>query len=183
MFNADKISSDLIEQISHHLSRLMRHLLGEFAQVPLPDQIRQDSAPLLEQVRLLVRVANGDIPGDLADEDCLADVEEAIDSICQALFAAPGSPRRYTIPNSFWDTDLGQVIRQCQMWQRGDDLITFTEAAEIMWPDQDVQAARMRIKRMVERGELTGYTDPRASNPQHAARVSRLEVEEYSETR
>ncbi len=66
-------------------------------------------------------------------------------------------------------------------WRRAfsaDYFLTYTEAAEILFPDANLQSARMRIRRMVERGELTAYIDPRENNPQHAARVSRQEVED-----
>jgi hypothetical protein len=125
-----------------------------------------------------VRVANGEIPGDLADELLMSDVDVAMEAICKQLFTAPGSQQRYAIPSQFWNTDLGAVIQHCQLWLRGDDLISYTEAAVILWPNDDVQAARMRIKRMVERGELTHYADPHENNPQRAARVSRQEIED-----
>jgi hypothetical protein len=184
MFDPERIVEDVAHQTSAYFGQFLKTMFRDKAEAlnaiegdSWGDAIRQDS-PLTEAVRLLVRVANNDIPGDLADEDLLGDVEAAIDSVCGKLFASPGNPHHYEIPVQFWNTELGQVIRHCQLWLRGDDLITYTEAAGILWPNDDVQAARMRIKRMVERGELTGYSDPQENNPQRAARVSRLEIEQ-----
>jgi hypothetical protein len=173
MFDPERIVEDVARQTSAYLNQFLKGI-GE---TTWDGVIRRDS-PLVEDIRLLVQVANNDIPGDLADEDFMNDVETAIDSVCRKWFSSPGNPHQYEIPAKFWNTELGQVIRHCQLWLRGDDLITYTEAAGILWPDDDVQVARMRIKRMVERGELTGYSDPQESNPQHAARVSRGEIEQ-----
>jgi hypothetical protein len=186
MFDPDEITRNVIQQLNGYLAQLVKTLLRDKANlVRLEtenwDAVVTELSPLKEEIRLLTRVANGDIPGDLADEDLIGDVEDAIDSVCSQLFCAPGSSRQYAVPPTFWNTPLGQVIRHCQVWLRGDDLITYTEAAELLWPDDDIQAARMRIKRLVERGVLSGYIEPRENNPQRAARVSRLEVLEQLE--
>lgn len=186
MFDPDEITRDVIRQLSGYLAQLVKTLLRDKAnlarlEVEDWDEVVIELSPLKDNIRLLIRVANGDIPGDLADEDLIGDVEDAIDSVCSQLFRAPGGSRQYAIPPIFWNTPLGQVIRHCQVWLRGDDLITYTEAAELLWPDDDLQAARMRIKRLVERGVLSGYTEPRENNPQRAARVSRAEVLEQLE--
>ncbi len=177
MFDADAITAN----IANHMRRYVQQWLPTLQLEALPDGSWSvefvDDSPLIEQIRLLVRIANGEVPGDLADDLLMSDVEAAIETICSRLFTAPGSPQRYAIPPHFWNTDLGLVIQHCQLWLRGDDLISYTEAAAILWPDEAVQTARMRIKRMVERGELTPYLDPHENNPQRAARVSRFEIE------
>jgi hypothetical protein len=183
MFDPDEIARDVIQQLSGYLAQLVKTLLRDKANLARLeaedwDKVVTELSPLKGST---ARVANGDIPGDLADEDLIGDVEDAIDSVCSQLFRAPGSSRQYTVPPTFWNTPLGQVIRHCQVWLRGDDLITYTEAAELLWPDDDIQAARMRIKRLIERGMLSGYMEPRENNPQRAARVSRLEVLEQLE--
>jgi hypothetical protein len=181
MFDPDEITQDVIQQLNRHLARLVKTLLRDEANLARLeaenwDQVATGLSPLKDEIRLLTRVANGDFPGDLADENLIEDVESAIESVCSRLFRTPGNPRQLIIPSSFWDTSLGHVIRHCQVWLRGDDLITYTEAAQLLWPDDDLQAARMRIKRLVDRGVLSHYTDPRENNPQRNARVSRAEV-------
>lgn len=181
MFDPDEITQDVIRQLNNHLARLVKTLLRDKANLARLatenwDQVAAELSPLKDEIRLLTRIANGDFPGDLADENLFEDVKNAIDSVCSRLFLTPGSPREIAIPVTFWDTSLGQVIRHCQVWLRGDDLITYTEAAELLWPDEDIQVARMRIKRLVERGVLSSYIDPRENNPQRNARISRAEL-------
>jgi hypothetical protein len=67
-----------------------------------------------------------------------------------------------------------------QAWLRHDDLIGYTEAAQLLFPDlaqANIQASRMRVKRMVERGELMMYIDPSEPNPTQQARLSRQAIE------
>ncbi|MBZ0305667.1 MAG: hypothetical protein K8I82_06330 [Anaerolineae bacterium] len=178
MFDSKQLTQEVLQQMTAHFAHLVHTLLQD--KTNLPRLVTDDWAAVIDHltslkqdIRLLTQIANGDIPGDLADDDLMNDVSQAIESVCRALFS---SPRQYTIPSAFWNTELGRVIQHCQVWLRGDDLISYTEAAELLWPQESVQAARMRLKRMVERGELTAYTDPQENNPQHAARVSRAEV-------
>jgi hypothetical protein len=67
-----------------------------------------------------------------------------------------------------------------QAWLRRDDRIGYTEAAQLLFPElaqANIQAARMRVKRMVERGELMMYIDPSEPNPTQQARLSRQAIE------
>jgi len=60
------------------------------------------------------------------------------------------------------------------------NLISYTEAAQILFKDlagQNIQAARMRLKRLVERGELMSYLALDEVNPTQQVRVSRQTVE------
>ncbi|GAB4432204.1 MAG: hypothetical protein Fur0044_29750 [Anaerolineae bacterium] len=59
-------------------------------------------------------------------------------------------------------------------------MISYTEAAQILFKDlagQNIQAARMRLKRLVERGELMSYLALDEVNPTQQVRVSRQAVE------
>lgn len=185
MFDSRQITQDLSIQISTHLSRTLKSVFDPDSKPSANldkdslHQLMQGQSALADNIRLLVRIANGEIPGDLADDILVDEVEEALQAMLKVLFASPANPQHYEIPSPFWNTEFGQVIQHCQLWLRGDDLISYTEAAGILWTADDVQTARMRIKRMVERGELTAYIDPTERNPQRAARVSRLEVEAY----
>lgn len=183
VFDADRITQDVIDQMRAYLDQLQRSIQIEATNLQnqnSDDTARQTSdgqnLTLEGCIRLLARVANGEVPADMADDLFMGDVTEAVDLVCKSLFGAPGNPHHYPIPPQFWDTELGQAIRHCQLWLRGDDLITYTEAASLLWPDDDAQVARMRIKRMVERGELSAYADPNESNRQRAGRVSRQEI-------
>lgn len=183
MFDAKQIQSDIASQITHYFRRTLKIILNSSDLASLDDKAWQTAIQqndeITRAIQLLVRVANHEIPGDLADDVLMGAVEEAIQLLSKVLFASPGNPLHYQIPPHFWQTDLGQVIRYCQLWLRGDDLISYTEAATILYPEEALQTARMRIKRMIERGELTPYCDPTENNPQRSARVSREEVESY----
>lgn len=72
------------------------------------------------------------------------------------------------------------VVRQCQVRSRGDDLITYSEAATII-TGANTQAARMTIQRLVSSGELSRFEDLSEPNPQRRGRVSRAEVEALNE--
>ena len=184
MFDPDEITQEVTSQIGRYLKHLFQAFFPHEANLPLNLSTENlehlfRPSPFAEEIRLLVRIANGEIPPDLADDILIEEVEEAIQSVSKKLFTAPGQPHHSPIPAPFWDTELGRVVLHCQLWLRGDDLITYTEAASIVWPDDVIQVARMRVKRLVERGEWTAYSDPLENNPQHAARVSRQEVEQY----
>ncbi|MCQ3980105.1 MAG: hypothetical protein DPW09_42350 [Anaerolineae bacterium] len=65
-------------------------------------------------------------------------------------------------------------------WASRTNLISYTEAAQILFKDlagQNIQAARMRIKRLVERGELMSYLALDEVNPTQQVRISRQAVE------
>jgi len=85
------------------------------------------------------------------------------------------------IPGSFrTQSDIGQVMGQVQAWLRRDDLITYAAAAHILFSalvKENIQAARMSIKRLVERGKLMSYVDLDEANPTQQTRVSKLTVE------
>jgi hypothetical protein len=71
------------------------------------------------------------------------------------------------------------VLARAQAWLRHDDLISLTEAAQLLFPgiaDTNLQAARMRVKRLTERGELMVYLAPDEPNPTQQARVSRQAI-------
>lgn len=174
MFDADKIARDTVQTMINHLSHLYLRLAWSGSTHEAATQMYGwlESSPVLEEVRLLVRAANGELARDPAT---LGEVAETIQSVVELLFAQPGS-NSYDIPDHFWSSDLGQVIRHAQLFARGDDLITHTEAAQMLYGAAD-ERELMRVRRLIERGEMTAYADPREPNPQKAGRVSRAEVE------
>ena len=114
-------------------------------------------------------------------DEMVGEIMDTLQSIIDLLFARAGGPYLYTIPPSFWSQPgIGQVLARVQAWLRHDDLISYTEAAHILFKDlaqENIQAARMRIKRLVERGKLMSYVALDEANPTRQMRVSRLTVE------
>lgn len=175
MFDADAIARDTVQTLINHMSYFYLRL--SWGGGPSPETAHAmhawpKNSPVLEEVRLIVRAANGELE---RDPDTVGEVVETIQTIVELLFSQPGSSS-YGIPEHFWGTPLGQAIRHAQLFTRGDDLITHSEAAQLLRGDSGA-ADLMYIRRLVDRGELTAYADPREANPQHAGRVSREEVE------
>lgn len=166
MFNAESIIAETITAVQQQQERLAQALYFSGVEPVLPTQPLVQS-PLRDQLELLVAVANGDHghePGIVA---------ETAQAVCEVLFT---SAMTYEIPSAFWRTELGQVIAHCQLWLRGDDLISITEAAQILRGDTK-KADLMAVRRLIAHGALTEYFDPTEKNPVRQPRVSRTEVE------
>ena len=81
MFDAERIIQDTTTQMSVYFSRTLKTL---FDRETLPttaldgdswQQAIEQNAAFPDEVRLLVRVANGEIPGDLADDIVMGEVD------------------------------------------------------------------------------------------------------------
>jgi hypothetical protein len=116
-----------------------------------------------------------------ADEQVIGATIERLQNLLDLLFLPANGQYSYRIPATFWtDPGIGQVLARVQAWLRHDDLISFTEAALLLFPElahTHIQAARMRVKRLTERGELMVYSAPDEPNPTQHARVSRQAIE------
>lgn len=171
MFDANEIARSTINQVESKLREILHELYfgGATIQPHLPTIPIQQS-PLKDQITLLVNIANG----DYAEEPGI--VAETIQSICETLFVAPAGAYSYEIPEGFWKTPLGQVVMRCQLWLHHDELLTISEAAQLLRGSTD-KADLMFIRRAIDSGKLTAYTDPGEPNPTRATRLSRAEVE------
>lgn len=188
MFNHDEIAQQLIGTMSNYLSRLLQDLFvggAELSPTIDPSQPWQVAiftvSPIPDQVKTLCQVANGEVDRDSANEFFVGEVAEIIQSLCELQFSTPGA-YAYEIPEWFWESDLGSVIQACQIWIANSELITLTEAAQFLYPGIDIQTARMRVKRAIERGDLRSYTSSEENNPQHDLRLLRSEVEAFSKS-
>lgn len=84
---------------NHH--RLMTKLYPAAVQPLSIEQLRQ--GPLGQDLARLAALARGEV------REAKDRVLEAIDSVLQVLFWPPGS-EDYTVPRSFWETDLGRMV-------------------------------------------------------------------------
>jgi len=123
---------------------------------------------LAQQLTDIARMAAGDWPD--CEQACDV-VMESIQDLMERLFAAPGMPTAYRVPREFWTTPLGEMVAVAMARIRSDDLITMTEAAEIL--GTTVQAIGQRVAK----GDLLAIPDPNEPNPQRRNRVLRSEVE------
>ena len=85
---------------SHH-HRLVSQLFPSAFQALTLEQLR--SGPLGEDLSRLARLAKGQT------RDSKETVLEAIEAVLQLLFW-PAAADDYTVPRSFWDTDLGRMM-------------------------------------------------------------------------
>lgn len=170
----------LAEAIVHRIAQ-QQQFLSNALHWPLPDLEEHQQrlpTPLHADLSLFVAIARGEVERSTADSQMIGDVIERLQHLLDLLFKPVSGYYGYSIPPNFWTTTpLGQVLARVQAWLRADDLISFSEAAELLFPEiasTNLQAARMRVKRLVERGLLQSYRDPREPNPTHQRRVSRL---------
>jgi hypothetical protein len=178
MFDANAIARDVIGRVLANYQRIGRRLYCGSADPPAdPFQ----SSPLRDDLLLLARIANGEIDRATIGDQGVGAVVEAVERVVELLFARAGEPHAHHVPVAFWSQPgIGQVLACVQVWLRRDDLIGYTEAAQMLFGElasENIQAARMRVKRLVERGMLLGYAEPDESNPTRRARVSRQAVE------
>lgn len=175
IFDANKLSAEIISRVMHHMTWKYLNQLWFVAPDVLttsgqPHPVEQ--SPLREIIHTLCRVVNEQPE---RDEQTVYEVMDMTQSLVETLYSNPldGS---YIVPEHFWTTELGQLIMLAQLWARGDELITLSEAAQILRgsvEDRDLVYVNDQIKR----GRLTRYTEPDEPNPQRAGRVSRQQVE------
>ncbi len=147
-------------------------------------QIFQQPA-LAEDLRLLIRIANGEVERFQSTSEetrnFLAPIEAALQRVLDALLgSAWGAP--IVIPPDFWASDVGIVAARVRWWLWLDDLITISHAAALAF-GENTQANRMRIARAIDSGQLTWVPDPSVANPQQNRRVLLPEVERLRDLR
>lgn len=123
-------------------------------------------------LREIAAAAEGLLPDD---EFTRSTAYEAVQQVCEWMWARPGMPGAYDIPWMQWSaTPVGDLVVRAYVWATRDELMTLTEAARL-------SGKKIRnISQMVRTGILQGFTDPRESNPQRAKRVLRSAVEKLA---
>lgn len=106
----------------------------------------------------------------LVDEDA-GYIYEICQGVAEWLFALPNEAR-YTIPDSFADTEFGALWAAAFVRVQGDELITIAEAAEIA--GVTVQAMSQRVSR----GTVKGFVDPFAGSRQGRRLVKKSDIAE-----
>ena len=139
-----------------------------FYQLPLLTEEQLLTRPLADTLAEIARAAAGQIPHS---EEAAGIIYEGIQGLMESLFAPRGLTTAYTIPASFYDAPLGQMVARAFLWLKGDELISLAEAAEL----RGVSIPAM--SQAVKDGRLTRYVDPNAAKRQGRTLVSRAEVE------
>jgi hypothetical protein len=179
MFDVASLAEPIVQRVNQQYTVFARAL-----QWSSPDSARTQErppTPLHADLALFVTIANGELDRDAVDDQLLGDIIERFQRLLDLLFKPVSGYYGYSIPPNFWTTtSLGHVLARVQAWLRRDDLMSYTDAAHLLFPDMagtNPQAARMRVKRLVERGVLQGYSDPHETNPTQQSRISRQAAE------
>jgi hypothetical protein len=179
MFSFTMVLDDVGTRLHAHTARLHQQL-ALVMPAPMPPTVGMPS-PLRDDLTLLVQIANGEIDRHSADAACVGEVVDCVGRVIDLLFTPPFGHQVATLPDLIWaQPGIGQVLAHVHAWLRQDDLIGLTEAAQLLFPAlaaSNLQAARMRVKRLVARGALMAYVDPSETNPTRQTRVSRQVVE------
>ncbi len=138
-------------------------------------------SPLQSDLHLLIQVANGEQSRTHATATDLQQIELALQNLLTLLL---GNPLHYpvTIPDDFWQTEIGTLVSRVRWWLSADDLITISNAAALAF-GENTQANRMRITRAMDKGQLAWMPDPSMINPQQNKRVLRPQVEQLRDQR
>ena len=105
------------------------------------------------------------------DADTAGETLDACQQVCEWMFARPGMPGAYQIPQEFWGIPIGDLVLRSHLWARRDELLTLSEASEI------TGRSLSDLSNMVDRGKLAAFPAPDERNPQRSARVTRSQVE------
>ena len=177
MFHTSAITENVMQRVVKH-QQFLHHYLPYSSENSLPPL---QTTPLYHDLNLFVQIANGELDRATVGEQQLGDIIERFQHLLDLLFLPTSGYYAYSVPPKFWtDTIIGQMLAYVQAWLRHDDLISYTEAAYLLFPElalTNLQAARMRVKRLVERKLIQGYSDPNATNPTQQVRVSRQAAE------
>lgn len=139
------------------------------------------SSPLQQQLRLLLRVANGEITRGNAPQPMVQAVETGVAQLLKILLGNPLHTQA-PFPADFWQSDLGVLVSRVRWWLWADELITISNAATLAFGENS-QANRMKIVRAIDSGLLDWVPDPSVVNPQQNRRVLRPQVERLGEQR
>lgn len=140
------------------------------------------SSLLEQELTLLVQVANGEIDRASAGDARYFEIQGVLKDVCALLWQPPIGPVGYQVPADFWSQPgIGAVCGAVLAWLDADDLITISEAAQLLYPDAaevGSNVATQRVLRLISRGKVTAYqasadVEP---NPRRRQRVKRSEV-------
>ncbi|MCC6455697.1 MAG: hypothetical protein IT328_12175 [Caldilineaceae bacterium] len=171
----------LIEEISGLVGKRHRELGMALGKVTAQaDQAQADApTPLQRDLALLIQVANGEYLRGNASETLLQRVDLALRNLL-GLLLGNALETHITIPDEFWNSDMGVLVSRVRWWLSADELITISNAAALAFGENS-QANRMRIARAMEKGLLEWVIDPSVANPQQNRRVLRHQVERLRE--
>lgn len=140
-----------------------------FVSLPLLTEDKLAASPIADALADIARAAGGEIPHS-DDGDVEGIIYEAVQDVCERLFAPPGLVGCYMIPPAFWETPIGEMLARALIWCQRDELITIRKAARLA--GVTVQA----ISAAIDAGRLRAFTDPGAPRRQGRRLVRRNDI-------
>jgi excisionase family DNA binding protein len=117
-----EVMDDALQLVYSHHHRLVTQLAPEAFKALTLEQLR--NGPLGQDLLRLARLAGGQT------REPKEQVLEAIDSVLQILFW-PAAADDYTVPRTFWDTDLGRMLALAKYRSyEANELVSIGNAAQ-----------------------------------------------------
>lgn len=167
----------ILDTIQSYRDQLDRLLAGQPQPRTLADR------PLADQLARFEEIAQGKLERGQATPAFVAEVEEAVDRLLVLLCVPPDMQKRAidVVPREVWTrSQLGILLAEVAWWVYQDDLITLSEAAQVLYGDVS-KSAFYRLGQLVDGGSLIPYINPHEANPQYASRVRRSEAVKVKE--
>jgi hypothetical protein len=171
----------ILDAIQRYRNQLDALLTGQPERTDYPRPLAE--RPLQAQLDVFEQIAQGKISRDQADPSFVTEVEEAVDQILLVLCTPPDvqEPVIEALPRDIWTrSETGRLLSSVTWWLYQNDLIALREATILLYGMAE-NTEMVRTHRLIERGELDSYFDPREANPQYARRVRRSQVIELKE--
>jgi hypothetical protein len=132
--------------------------------------------PLAEQVTTFERIERGTIHRRNANPAFVREVEQAVEQMLAVLYTPlDGGP--CIVPRDAWTrSPLMELLASVTYWLYQDDLISIADAARVLY-GTSTDAVLVRVRRMIERGDLRHYWRPGREHKQRSFLVRRSEVE------
>jgi hypothetical protein len=171
----DMIVKDFVNVCREWL-RSKAELLSPCADASPQDAPRQEARPDHDPVPapydwlLVAQYGAGEVDADPAY------IVTACQEMARWLFQPPGAGH-YSIPEWWYDTEIGRLWSAAYVRASGNQLISISEAADML--GRSMQA----VDGYIYRGRLQAYVDPREPNPQRRRRVARADVERLARDR
>ena len=161
----------ILTTIQRYRDQLDALLTGQPERTDLPRPLAE--RPLEDQIQVFEQIAQGKISRDQADPAFVAEVEEAVDQLLVMLCVPPDVEDRTieALSRAVWTrSPLSFLLAEVTWWLYQQDLITLSEAAQILFGDTNTNAF-YRLGQLFEEGALTPYINPHEGNPRYAGRV------------
>lgn len=97
-------------------------------------------------------------------------VRKVCQTLAEWLFVIPGAGIAYTIPDSWYESEMGAIWAAALIWCEGGELVTQAEAARLLGVSVSTIASR------IDRGRLAAFTDPSAPSRQGRRLVRRRDI-------